>query len=47
MHNFTGDRAWQDVTADGEVTINGREYAVDSRIVAALQPPATCRHTRS
>ncbi len=37
MHNYTGDRAWTDVTADGQVTINGREYSVDSRVVDALR----------
>lgn len=36
-HNFTGDQAWEDVTADGKVTINGSEYTVDPRIVTALQ----------
>jgi len=37
MHNYTGDRAWEDVDADGKVTINGREYAVDPRVVTALK----------
>src|SRR5262245_46892651 len=32
-HNFTGDRAWEDVTDDGRVTIEGREYAVRPQIV--------------
>lgn len=36
-HNFTGDRAWEDVTDDGHVTIDGREYAVRPAVVAALQ----------
>ncbi|MEZ4570122.1 MAG: zinc dependent phospholipase C family protein [Thermomicrobiales bacterium] len=36
-HNFTGDQAWLDVTSDGKVTIEGRDYAVDSRVVTALQ----------
>ena len=35
-HVYTGDQAWTDVTADGEVTINGREYAVDPVVVNAL-----------
>ena len=35
-HNFTGDRAWEDVTDDGHVTIDGREYAVRPAVVAAL-----------
>jgi hypothetical protein len=35
-HNFTGDRAWEDVTDDGHVTIDGREYAVRPEVVAAL-----------
>src|SRR5215217_8110745 len=36
-HNFTGDRAWEDVTDDGHVTIDGREYAVRPEVVAALE----------
>ncbi|HSH80291.1 MAG TPA: hypothetical protein VLA19_17330 [Herpetosiphonaceae bacterium] len=35
-HNYTGDKAYQDVTDNGKVTINGREYAVDPAVVAAL-----------
>ena len=37
MHNHTGDKAYNDVVADGEVTIAGREYAVRPEVVAALQ----------
>lgn len=37
MHNDSADRAYEDVVADGSVTINGRAYAVDSRIVTALR----------
>jgi N6-adenosine-specific RNA methylase IME4 len=36
-HNVTGDRAWEDVTDDGHVTIEGREYAVRPEVVAALK----------
>ncbi|HEX6024997.1 MAG TPA: zinc dependent phospholipase C family protein, partial [Solirubrobacter sp.] len=36
-HNFTGDRAWEDVTDDGHVTIEGREYAARPEVVAALK----------
>lgn len=36
-HNSTGDQAWIDVTADGKVTIEGRDYNVDPRVVSALQ----------
>ncbi len=36
-HNFTGDNAYNDAVDDGHVTINGREYAVNPRLVMALQ----------
>ena len=35
-HVYTGDKAWSDVTVDGNVTVNGHEYAVDPTIVTAL-----------
>ena len=35
-HNHTGDRAWEDVTDDGHITIDGREYPVRAEVVAAL-----------
>jgi hypothetical protein len=35
-HVYTGDKAWTDVTADGKVTVNGHDYAVDPTIVTAL-----------
>ena len=36
-HNFTGDNAWADATGDGLVTIQGRTYPVNPRVVLALQ----------
>jgi hypothetical protein len=36
-HIQSGLRAWEDVTDDGEVTIEGREYAVKPEVVAALR----------
>ncbi len=36
-HNLTGDQALKDVTADGKVTISGREYPVRPEIVSALR----------
>jgi hypothetical protein len=35
-HIQTGNRAWEDVTDDGRITIEGREYPVRSEVVAAL-----------
>ena len=35
-HSQTGDRAWEDVTDDGHITIEGREYPVRAEVVAAL-----------
>ena len=35
-HNYSGDKAWTDVTADGKVTINNQQYDVDPTIVTAL-----------
>ena len=32
----TGNRAWEDVTDDGQITIDGREYTVRPEVVAAL-----------
>lgn len=37
MHNTAADRAYDDVVSDGSVTINGRAYSVDTRIVTALR----------
>lgn len=37
MHNDSADRAYEDVVADASVKINGRDYAVDPRIVTALR----------
>lgn len=36
-HSATGDHAWLDATDNGKVTIEGREYTVDPRVVSALQ----------
>jgi len=36
-HVYTGESAYNDVVADGRVTINGHEYAVHPRLVQALQ----------
>jgi hypothetical protein len=36
-HVYTADRAWEDVVADGKVTIDGRDYTVNPRVVTALQ----------
>jgi len=36
-HASSSDRALEDVLDDGMVTINGREYAVDPRVVQALE----------
>jgi hypothetical protein len=36
-HNYTGDRAWEDVNPDGRVTINGREYTVRAAVWQALR----------
>lgn len=36
-HTYSADRALDDVVADGKVTIDGREYVVNTRVVAALQ----------
>ena len=36
-HIQTGNRAWEDVTDDGNITIEGREYPVRPEVVAALQ----------
>lgn len=36
-HAYSADRALEDVVADGQVTIDGREYAVNPRVVTALQ----------
>ena len=35
-HIQTGNRAWEDVTDDGQITIDGREYTVRPEVVAAL-----------
>ncbi len=35
-HIQTGNRAWEDVTDDGKITIDGREYPVRPEVVAAL-----------
>jgi hypothetical protein len=37
MHNFVAGKAYDDVVGDGSVTINGRAYPVDPRIVTALR----------
>ena len=37
MHNYTGDRAWEDVVDDGHVTINGRSYDVPQAVEDALR----------
>ena len=37
MHNATADQAYNDVVADGKVTIAGQEVSVRPEIVAALQ----------
>ena len=37
MHNYTGDRAWEDVVDDGHVTINGRSYDVPQDVEDALR----------
>ncbi|HEY8103975.1 MAG TPA: hypothetical protein VIE18_05625, partial [Gaiellaceae bacterium] len=37
MHNKAADIAYEDVVADGSVTLNGRAYPVDARIVTALR----------
>jgi hypothetical protein len=37
MHNYTGDRAWEDVVDDGHVTINGRAYDVPQAVEDALR----------
>lgn len=37
MHNYTGDRAWEDVVDDGRVTVNGRSYDVPQRVEDALR----------
>ena len=37
MHNTVAGVAYEDVVADGSVTINGRAYTVDPRIVTALR----------
>ena len=44
-HIQTGNRAWEDVTDDGNITIEGREYPVRPEVVAALagQPPVLQR----
>ncbi|MEX1157302.1 MAG: hypothetical protein WEC79_00040 [Thermomicrobiales bacterium] len=36
-HTFASDRAWDDVVDDGMVTIDGREYTVNARVVTALE----------
>ncbi len=36
-HAYSADRALEDVVADGKVTIDGREYVVNARVVTALQ----------
>ena len=38
-HVYTADKAYTDVVSDGEVTIEGREYAVKPEVVAALSEP--------
>ena len=35
-HNTTGDTAWEDATADGQVTIAGKAYPLPARLVQAL-----------
>src|SRR5688572_8508582 len=37
MHNYTGDRAWEDVVDDGHVTVNGRSYDVPQAVEDALR----------
>ena len=37
MHNYTGDRAWEDAVDDGHVTINGRSYDVPQAVEDALR----------
>jgi hypothetical protein len=37
MHNYTGDRAWEDVVDDGHVTVNGRAYDVPQAVEDALR----------
>jgi len=36
-HSYSGQQAWNDVTDDGKVTIDGREYEVRPEIVNALR----------
>ena len=43
MHNYTGDRAWEDVVDDGQVTINGRVVRRAADVEDAL--PATRSRT--